>query len=179
MELNVVFITENFNRLDEVISLAKDAFPPEEYLSPNTLIEMSKKKEIDFWALYDDEIFVGFMAVRTYKEMSYLFFLAIFPLLRSHGYGGKAIRTLKELYPDMQQVVDLEMLDPAASNYEQRKSRRSFYLRNGYRETEQFLSYLGVEYEVLCMDEHFHFSTFKELMDTLPLEDFCPRYFSK
>lgn len=179
MILKTVAITEKYSNLEEVASLAKEAFPPEEYLPPETLIEMSKGQDMDFWALHDGGRFVGFMAVKTRNTMAYLFFLAIMPPLRSSGYGGRAIETLKALYPSMQQVVDLEMIDDTAANNEQRKSRRSFYLRHGYQATGQFLSYYGVDYEVLCMDSRFDLNTFQELMDSLPLKDFHPIWFTR
>lgn len=140
---------------------------------------MAKESGFDFCALYDKDLFVGYIAVQTYKQMAYLFFLAIDSNLRSSGYGSNAIRTLSELYPGKQQVVDMEMIDKTAKNNAQRIKRRSFYLRNGYRPTGHFLSYLGVDYEILCMEEDFDFRIFKEMMSTLRIEGFVPRYFTK
>lgn len=179
MILNTVEITKNFVDLDKIAALAIEAFPPEEYLSPSKLIEMAEEDCFDFYALYDGETFVGFIAIRTYKQLSYLFFLAIDSSLRSSGYGSKAIKTLLELYPGKQQIVDMEMVDETAKNNNQRVKRRSFYLCNGYLPTGHFLSYLGVDYEILCMEEHFDFYTFKEMMSMLKVEGFVPRYFTK
>ena len=85
----------------------------------------------------------------------------------------------KEAYPEKKQVVDFEMLDEKTDNYEQRKKRRNFYLRNGYKETGLFLSYLGVAYEVFCMEDDFDVEEFKELMTTIQVEGFNPKYFSR
>lgn len=178
MKLNAVAVTKQCCCLEEIMALAKEAFPPEEYLSPYTLIEMSEAGELDFWALYDKEQFVGFMAVKVHRNMAYLFFLAILPELRSSGYGGRALAALKALYPSKQQVVDIEMPDAAAANRAQREKRRAFYLRNGYQETGQFLSYLGVDYEVLCMEDTFDWDSFKELMLSLRIEGFHPHFFT-
>jgi len=73
MALRTIEIAEHFEDLDKVESLAKEAFPPKEYLAPSKLIEMSKDDGFDFYALYDKAIFVGFITVRTYKHLSYLF----------------------------------------------------------------------------------------------------------
>lgn len=159
--------------------LAKEAFPPEEYLAPQTLVEMAKTDQLDFLALSEQDAFVGFMVVKTYKDLTYLFFLAIDPTCRSRGYGSRAIETLKAEYPGKKQVVDFEMLDDQAQNKEQRKRRRDFYLRNGYRETGVFLSYLGVDYEVFCMDRSFQEDDFKEMMKTIHIKGFSPHYFHK
>lgn len=179
MALKVVEITENFSDIDKVNALAIEAFPQEEYLPPSELIEMSKAEGFDFLALYYDDKFVGFMAVMTHEMIVYLFFLAIDNNLRGAGYGSLAIKTLKDLYPDYQQVVDFEMVDESAANNEQRKTRRKFYLKNGYKPTGKFLSYLGVDYEIFCMDEKFDLCAFKKLMSRLKIDGFDPHYFEK
>lgn len=179
MKLNIEKITENGRYWDEVNELAKEAFPPKEYLAPQKLVEMAETDTVDFFALSEQGMFVGFIVVQTYKDLAYLFFLAINPSYRSKGYGGRAIETLKAEYPGKKQVVDFEMLDDNAGNNEQRKRRRNFYLRNGYKETGLFLSYLGVDYEVFCMDADFKAEDFKEMMKTIQIKGFAPRYFHK
>ena len=176
MKLKTEYITEHNRFWSEINNLAKEAFPPEEYLAPIELVRMSKANNFDFLLLTDDEQFVGFMVVQTHKNLAYLFFLAIDSSCRSKGYGSYAIEALKEAYPEKKQVVDFEMLDEPADNYEQRKKRRNFYLRNGYKETGLFLSYLGVDYEVFCMEDDFDVEEFKELMTTIQVEGFNPKY---
>lgn len=178
MNLEVEPVTEESQYLKQINKLAQEAFPPEEYLAPSSLIEMAKQDCFDFWVLKDQNQFVGFMVVQCYKNMAYLFFLAIDPTCRSKGYGQKAIKTLKKLYPNYSQVVDFEKVDEIATNRLQREKRRRFYLKNGYKETGLFLSYLGVDYEVFCMDEHFDGETFKALMQTIQVEGFNPKYFN-
>ena len=177
--MNIVPITLDFCDLEKVEKLAKEAFPPEEYLAPAALIEMAQSKALDFWALYDKECFVGFMVIKIYKKLSYLFVLAVDPLHRAEGYGSQALKLIKEIYPDKQQVVDFEMVDDSAQNKEQRKKRRFFYMRNGYQETGKFLSYGGVVYEIFCTGDDFDFESFQDMMRGLPMEGFTPQFFEK
>lgn len=179
MKLNTEKITRKSQYWHNINSLATEAFPPEEYLAPDKLVEMSKEDNFDFWALTDGDAFVGFMVVQTYKNLAYLFFLAIDSSCRAKGYGSRAIETLRELYPDKKQVVDFEMLDEAAPNNIQRINRRQFYLKNGYKETGLFLSYLGVDYEVFCMSDDFDAREFKDMMKEIRVEGFEPKYFCK
>lgn len=179
MKLNTQPITRISPYWDKVNALAGEAFPPEEYLAPETLVDMAKAENFDFLALLDGDTFVGFMVVQTHKSLAYLFFLAIDPDCRAKGYGSRAIETLKAQYPGKKQVVDFEMLDKTAANYRQREKRRRFYLRNGYRETGHFLTYLGVDYEIFCMDADFSLEEFQNLMSTLNIEGFHPVYFTK
>ncbi len=177
--MNIKKINYAFSDLGKVEILAKEAFPPEEYLAPSTLIEMSEQGYLDFWGLYDEDVFVGFMAVTIYEDMCYLFFLAISSSVRSKGYGGQALQLLDELYPLKQQVVDFEMINEAANNNAQRIIRKAFYMRNGYKETMKFISYLGVDYEILCKDIHFDFEKFKRMMNNFKIKNFTPTYFEK
>lgn len=179
MKLNTEHITKNNRFWEEVNALAKEAFPPEEYLAPSKLVEMANADNFDFLALTDNGSFVGFMVVQTYQNLAYLFFLAIDSTCRSKGYGSRAIETLKAEYPYKKQVVDFEMLDNQANNYKQREKRREFYLRNGYKETGLFLTYLGVAYEVFCMDEDFEPEEFKAMMKNIQVSGFNPKYFYK
>ncbi len=175
--MHTVKITKDFKDIKAVEELAKEAFPPEEYLAPEKLLKMSERGEVDFLALYDGATFVGFTVISLYEDMCYLFFLAISPEHRSHGYGGKVLRLLDELYPEKQQVVDFEMIDESAPNNAQRITRKAFYMRNGYKETGKFLSYLGVDYEILCKQDRFDFEKFKRMMKAFRIDGFEPRYF--
>ena len=177
MKLNTEYITEKSRYWEDINRLAKEAFPPEEYLAPEKLVEMTKIDNVDFLALNEEGLLVGFMVVKVYKNLVYLFFLAIEPSFRSKGYGSRAIETLKARYPGKKQIVDFEMIDENAVNNEQRKKRRDFYLRNGYKETGLFLSYFGVDYEVFCMDNDFNAEDFKEMMNTIHVKGFNPEYF--
>ncbi len=177
--MNAVQINEEFNDLTLVEQLAKEAFPPEEYLSPTELIRIARQGQVDFWGLYDKSSFVGFMVVSQYDDICYLFFLAITANARSCGYGSQALKILADLYPGKQQVVDFEMIDDLAPNNEQRVLRKAFYMRNGYKETGKFISYLGVNYEILCKTESFDFETFKQMMKHFDIKGFSPIYFEK
>lgn len=68
MKLNTEHITENNRFGNEINSLAKEAFPPEEYLAPTELVKMSKADNFDFLLLTDEERFVGFMVVVLYIQ---------------------------------------------------------------------------------------------------------------
>ena len=179
MQLNTEHITASNRFWDKVNALAKEAFPPEEYLAPTKLVVMATADDFDFLALSDKDSFVGFMVVQIYQDLAYLFFLAIDSSCRSKGYGSRAIETLKAEYPNKKHIVDFEMLDDTSNNNEQRAKRREFYLRNGYKETGLFLSYLGVDYEVFCMDDDFEPEEFKSMMAAIRVDGFNPKYFTK
>lgn len=177
MELRKV--TSDFPDMDRLNKLAQDAFPPEEYLAPIKILELSRKTELDFWGLYDNDTFIGFCVIVRHRTMVYLFFLAITPENRSKGYGSSILSLLSEIYKSCQFTVDFEMVDNSAFNYNQRIRRKEFYLRNGFKETGLFLTYFGVSYEVLCMNRDFDIQMFKEMLRSLPIDGFNPSFFTK
>jgi len=59
------------------------------------------------------------------------------------------------------------MTDNKANNAIQREKRRLFYIKNGYKQTEYYLSYFNVDYEILCMNDNFDFNLFKEMISNL------------
>ena len=172
-------ITTAFPEMEHLNALAREAFPPEEHIPPEELIRMSQGSSMDFRALYDDTKFIGFIVAVTFKTMAYLFFLAIDSSCRSHGYGSKALSLFAEQYPGCMHVVDMEMPEDTAPNVEQRISRKNFYLRNGYKETGQYLTYRGTSFEVLCLEDHFNIELFKKPMSILPVKNFNPRFFTQ
>ncbi len=179
MKLNTERITEGSRFWDKVNALAKEAFPPEEYLAPAEIVKMAQNDNYDFLALTDDDKFIGFTVIKVYKDMTYLFFLAIDKDSRGKGYGSSAIEALKLKYPNKIHTVDFEMPDENAPNSSEREKRRNFYLRNGYNETGSFLTYLGVDYEVFYIGKEFIVENFKEMMKNIRVEGFDPKYFTK
>lgn len=179
MSLKTETITKTSRFWNDVNRLAKEAFPPKEYLSPADTLELAKIVNLDFLALVDGEKFAGYMVVQTYKNLAYLFFLAVDGKCRSKGYGSEAIRLFKEKYPAKNHAVDIEMMEENAPNVAQRKSRRNFYLRNGFKVTGLFLNYLGENYEVLSLEDDFDKAGFKEMMGTIELDGFKSEFFEK
>ena len=87
--MQTLIVRENFKDMDKLNNLAKEAFPPEEYLSPNDII--NKMKDLELYALYDNDLFVGYMVIKSIKNMAYLFFLAKFEVKRLWKTGFRRI----------------------------------------------------------------------------------------
>lgn len=179
MNLHVKKVTGDFGDLESLDRVNREAFPPEERIEVDRLITMAATGRIEFVAIYDGDEFVGFCVVRIHAPVVYIFYLAIDRSKRSRGYGGQALRLLGEVYPDYQIVLDLEKLDEGSENYEQRKARKHFYLRNGYYETGYYMRYHGMTFEVLCNNPVFDKDSFQTVLDELTNKHFQPRLFPK
>ncbi len=133
----------------ETHRLNMDAFPDEERLDTELLAQLSEQGRLELLGVYDNGNYIGFTVIFHSERSVYVFFLAIDPAWRSHGYGAAVLDELRKRYAGRQLVLDIEPLDSAASNYEQRLRRKNFYLRNGFRESGCFFKYCGMCFEVL------------------------------
>jgi len=112
-----------------------NAFPEYERLLFWLLVYKSKKKNSDFYAIYDDSEYIGLLYLTFYKDIVYIFYLAIDPLHQSKGYGSKILQYLRKIYQDKRLLLNIEEVDSSADNYEQRFKRKRFYEKNGFRNT--------------------------------------------
>lgn len=133
----------------ETHRLNMDAFPDEERLDTELLAQLSEQGRLELLGIYDNGNYIGFTVIFHSERSVYVFFLAIDPAWRSHGYGAAVLDELRKRYAGRQLVLDIEPLDSAALNYEQRLRRKNFYLRNGFRESGCFFKYCGMCFEVL------------------------------
>lgn len=177
--LKTVKVTKELKDYEKIKCLALDAFPGAEYFDPDELVLMTKHDGFEFVALYADEVFVGYLVYQRYKELTYLFFLAIEEAYRTKGYGSEAIKWLFDKYKDSEQVVDFEIVDASFANYEERNKRRNFYLKNGYKPTKCHVCNRGVDYEIMCNSDNFSLDSFKEMLETFNFSDFNPSYYKE
>ena len=113
------------------------------------MIDLSQTGISDLYGVYDGDIFVGFFMTMISDTCVYLFYLAIRSSLRSHGYGGRTLKLMDDLY-QRQIVLDMEPLDDQADNYEQRLRRTKFYASHGYRSSGYHLFYWNQTFDLLC-----------------------------
>lgn len=102
----------------------------------------------DFLAFYNEEQFIGFACLLSYLDLAHILYFAVDTHLRSNGYGSKALDAMHEFKKDMRIIADLEKERVGADNNEQRRKRRSFYLRNGYKPSEVSYRWHEDEYEM-------------------------------
>lgn len=179
MDLHAVKISSSFKDMQSLEKLNQEAFPQAERVAVERLVRLADEKKIEFSAIYDRDTFVGFYALRIHAATVYLLFLAIAPSKRSQGYGGEALSLLAELYRDYQIVLELEKLDEHAENWEQRRARKQFYLRNGYYETGYLMTYNELVFEVVCNQQDFDEVSFFALLEKMKSRRFQPRLYQE
>ena len=132
--------------------LLKTAFPKKEQIPAFFLLIGTLKKTIHFAAFYDKEKFAGLLYTIESEKYYFILYLAVNQEMRSKGYGGEILRYAYAQAGKRNIILNVERLDQAADNYEQRLKRVSFYEKNGICRTGYGLSTGGVDYSVLASD---------------------------
>lgn len=145
-----VKVTKESEKFQEIERLYRAAFPREERVPMDTLLEADGP--YDFIACYDGAVLCGFYSALTFGDITHILFLAVEEKLRDHGYGSQILAEIGKAYAGNRVILDVEMVDPEADNNEQREQRIAFYLRNGYHHSGISYGWRGVMYEILILD---------------------------
>ncbi|MBR1647418.1 MAG: GNAT family N-acetyltransferase [Selenomonadaceae bacterium] len=149
MSFTVERLTKNSRDIDAVKRLIENAFPPQERVSTDFVLDFDKVRT-EFLLFYDGDLFCGFACLLNgAQDISFFCWLAVEENLRGKGYGGKILQYIREQKRGRRIFFDIERVDVPAENSEQRLKRKKFYLRNGYHETGLYRTFHGVDYELL------------------------------
>lgn len=150
MKLSIKQITKKSPDAQLAKELFDASFPPNELMPWWFLMWRTKVSGVEFLAFYDGDIFVGASYIVAEDDFTNVLYLAIDGSHRSKGYGSAVLKAIQERYPSNRISLDIEVLDPATDNYEQRVRRKAFYQKNGFVETGLILNDGGNEYEILA-----------------------------
>ena len=148
-------------------ALYRSAFPKEERLPWWILRLNACRKGIDLTAFMDGDVFCGFTASVTVENLHFLLFFAIDDEKRGMGYGSAVLQMLQKQHQTL--VLNVELLDPAAENYDQRKRRFAFYQRNGLVDTCYHVWEVGGKFRVLSTQEKLDVPRYKKIFKKLTL----------
>lgn len=143
------------------------AFPKNERFSIWQLVLMSLHRQVHFEAFYDKHDFIGLVFLAESSEAVYLMFLATVSKKRNQGYGSKILTQLKKRFASKNIVIDIEPVDEKAGNYGQRLKRLSFYEKNGFRQTSDYLVDDGGVFSILTSGSKFNVKKFSHLLKWL------------
>lgn len=118
----------------------------------------------DFVAVYNEDLFIGFYYVYRYKDIAYLYYLAVEKSMRERGYGTEILDIVKDAYPGQRIVLCIEapLVDDKLVSTSYR--RLGFYSRNGFIDTLFKFTSVGVTYEVLYWGPAFDPSQVEDIL---------------
>lgn len=83
---------------------------------------------------------------------------------RSKGYGGRLLSIIKKQYPYNRVILNIEAVEEATTNYDQRLKRKTFYMLNGYSKASFNLLEYGQSYEVLVNGSEVSTEEYRDLL---------------
>lgn len=171
--MQLIRVKKNLKEYKQIKQLYQQAFPRNERAPFWLLMKKSKQPTVDFWALYDNENWLGIAYIVKGEHLAYLFYLAIKPEARGKGYGKKVIDILKERYYGSKFFLALETLDKTAPNYEQRVKRHSFYQKCGLSDMLYHIKEASVIYDIMGVGENVEPQEYRRLM-----QNYLGKFFS-
>ncbi len=138
------------------------AFPESERVPFGVLRVISLLPQNYFYALYDDEKFIGMLYYVTNEDNLLGCYLAIDDTIRSKGYGTKVLEWLKNQKSNIYLIM--ESVDVECENKAQRISRQGFYERNGFVDTGYwYVDYYNEYYDILNNSNKFDVEAYRRL----------------
>ena len=138
---------------EDVRRLYESAFPKEEQIPWKDLMRLMKTMSLDFTVYYEDGNLVGLTIVYPRKQFNWFWYFAVPEELRGQGIGQRILTQLIEKYKCQSNILDMESPEQVCENFEQRKRRHAFYLRNGFRDTGVGKSFKGIDYTIMMNGE--------------------------
>ena len=130
--------------------LYQTAFPKEEQMPWWILGLTSLRRDMGVEGFYEGDRLRGFTHSVVTEDVLFLLFFAVNDDCRGQGWGSEILTKLKEENPGRTIVLNVELLDPKADNYDQRLRRMAFYKNNGFFDTGYDVDEVGGTFRVLA-----------------------------
>lgn len=165
MSLDCRLVDVNSDIFTDILRLNSEVFPSNELLAPINLSNniYANDENLSIFSFYNDNEFVGYAAIYSYENISYLAFLAVCAKYQGRGFGGLILEILKSNFSQI--VLEIESLDPKATDYLQRVKRSKFYNNHGFKDSGYKISYCKMTYSIYS---NFEFDS-KQFMDMFNL----------
>lgn len=148
-----------------VVELMLTAFPPEERISIWILNLLSRKRNVNFLAWYDNREFCGITYTIESEKMIFLLYFAVNAQQRPKGYGSQIIHELKQAVRGREIILNVEKPYQSAENNTQRVQRITFYERNGFCQSSFDLRIEGTDYLVFSTNAVPNKTEFSSLLE--------------
>ena len=157
-------IFKNPQEIEIFKKLYFDAFPVEERVPFDFLADKVKYGNSNLYTLYDNHLFVGILVLVTYKDMVFLWYLAVDKNLQGKGYGTIILNLVEPKYHGCRLVLNIDEVDKYFADFELRQKRHDFYIKNGYNDCFVKTREKGVVYELMSKHGNVTYEDYKEMM---------------
>ncbi len=154
MEMESILFTNQKDIKKDITKLYLDAFPENERPPVHYFYNSLRKENNKLYAFYENSEFVGFTYLSHYKDIVYIFFLAVSPNKRNQGYGSKILQFIKDENKDKVILLCYEEVDDKYEDNLLRIKRKEFYARNGFQYNGIKTNEFGVIFETAFIGPH-------------------------
>ena len=138
----------------DIQKLYMEAFPIDERPPVFIFFRNALKENQNLYGYYENNEFIGFASLTLYKDIVYIFFLAVSPSKRNKGYGSKILTKIKEENKDKVLLLCYEEVSDKYKDNDKRIKRREFYLRNGFKDNGFKTDEFGVVFTTAYLGSH-------------------------
>ena len=146
-------VTRKLKDYRSIVEIMRTSFPPEERIPIWVLHLLSRKKNVNFNAWYDNKELCGITYTIESEKVIFLLYFAVNAQLRSKGYGSRILEEIKKTAGKKEILINVEKPDECAENNMQRVRRIAFYERNGFYRSGFDLRIGGTDYLVFSTSE--------------------------
>ena len=151
------------------------SFPKEERMPLLLMRLLALKQEVDFNCYYENGEFCGFTYMASEGNVLFVLFFAVETKLRQKGYGSAILEYIKENNPSKTIVLNVELLDETADNYEERVKRFAFYKKNGFYDTGYDIEEIGGVFRVLSTSKNLNTDEYLRVFQKMSFGLWNPR----
>ena len=144
-------VTESDEQLNSQIeALNRKVFPSTETTANlHFLAGLYKGATVDFIAVEDDDVFVGYTYVINFFQGSFIYYLAIEPEYQSKGYGTALLKHLREIQGNRPIALTIFPPEPDNDDYEDCLRRNP---TEEFHQYDVYMSGFGIGYiELMAM----------------------------
>lgn len=150
---------------DKVRALYEEAFPENERIRWEHLL--TDLNNVDFYAYYDEDRFVGLTYAYRKGNIVWWFYFAVCKELRGKGYGTEIIQQIVQQYKDDVLMLDIEDPKQVADNSAQRNQRYNFYKRMGFDDTEAAKTFDDLRMIILSKGGNISQANYEMMLDEI------------
>ncbi|MEG1650364.1 MAG: hypothetical protein RR287_01000 [Oscillospiraceae bacterium] len=149
-------------KMPTIKKMYEDAFPFEERKPFWMIRRLCKKGSVEILTNFGDE--VDFFAVSAIcGDMVLIDYFAVNDSLRGRGVGSCAIAAFADRYRGKRLFLEIEAPEPLGDEYEIKRRRKDFYLRNGFESADIFAMVFGVKMELLTYGCRISYDEYRKL----------------
>ena len=162
------------DNLKKIENLYLTAFPKNERKPFDLILEKCNNGSMEIITIQSDSYdFLGLAIMILHDDMVLLDYFAVAPESRGQNVGSKALKLLFERYKNKRFILEIENTEAECDNLEERKRRKTFYIRNKMSVMPFKVNLISVEMEVLTHNCDMTYEEYYSIYENTFSDEYC------